>query len=109
MLAKTSACVKCFNVEIKWIYFFGEDDKLLEKYNRIWNKFSNSIKRELACEPIYNKKFLKTKIRSYADGATDFQLYLFISNINQFFLKKDENYYLEAFLKECKYTEKVKK
>ena len=27
----------------------------------IWNKVSNSITKELDCEPIYNKKFLKTK------------------------------------------------
>ena len=33
----------------------------------------NYIKKELDCKPIYNKKFLKTKIRSYGDEATDFQ------------------------------------
>ena len=37
-------------------YIFNEDDKLLEKYNSIWNKFSKSIKKELNCEPLYNKK-----------------------------------------------------
>ena len=29
--------------------------------------------KKLDCEPIYNKKFLKTKISCYGDEATDFQ------------------------------------
>ena len=32
--------------------FFFEDDESLEKYNGIWNKVSNSVKKELNCEPI---------------------------------------------------------
>ena len=39
--------------------------------NDICNKVSNSIKKELDCKPFYNKKVLKTKIRSYGDEATD--------------------------------------
>ena len=35
-------------------------------------RVTSSIKKELVCEPIYNKKILKTKIRSYGDEATDF-------------------------------------
>ena len=37
---------------------FIEDDELLDKNNGIWNKMSNSIKKELDCRPIYNKIFL---------------------------------------------------
>ena len=32
--------------------FFIKDDEFLEKYNGTWNKVSNSIKKELYCEPI---------------------------------------------------------
>ena len=52
--------------------FLTKYDDLLKKFNGIWNKVSNSIKKELDCEPIYIKKFLKTKIRSYGDEDTDF-------------------------------------
>ena len=44
----------------------------------IWKKkqqyldVSNGIKKELYCESIYNKTFLKTKIKSYFDESTDF-------------------------------------
>ena len=51
---------------------FTQDDELLEKYNGVWNKVSNSIKED--CESVFNKKFLKTKIRSYGDEATYFHI-----------------------------------
>ena len=34
--------------------FFMEDDKLLEKYNEIWEKVCNSIKKEFDSKLIYN-------------------------------------------------------
>ena len=43
MLTKRSAYVKIYDDEIKWMYFCIEDDELLENYNNIWNKVSNSI------------------------------------------------------------------
>ena len=90
--------------------FFIEDDEFLENYNRIWNEVSNSIRKELGCRPINNKKFLKTKIRSYGGEATDFHnkempplgssyTYLAVISIN-FVSKKDENCYQQVFLKE---------
>ena len=51
---------------------FIQDDELLEKYNGVWNKVSNSIKEDY--ESVFNKKFLKTKIRSYGDEATYFHI-----------------------------------
>ena len=42
------------------------------KLKHYWNKVSKSIKKELDCKPIHNKKFLKTKILSYSGEATDF-------------------------------------
>ena len=38
------------------MYFLIEDDGLLEKYNTVWDK-----------------KFLKTKVKSHVDEVTDFQ------------------------------------
>ena len=35
-----------------------KDDELLERYNKILEKISNSIKGELDSEPLYNKKYL---------------------------------------------------
>ena len=46
--------------------FLIEDDDLLEKYI-IWNKVSADTKKEFDSEPVYNKEFLKTKIKSHGD------------------------------------------
>ena len=54
------------------MYFLIEDDDLLEKYNTIWDKVSANIKKEFDSEPVYNKEFLKTKIKSHGDEVTDF-------------------------------------
>ena len=47
-----------------------KDQKLLEKYNKIWKKFSNIIKKEFDGKPVYNEKYLKTKIKSCIEKST---------------------------------------
>ena len=51
--------------ETKYISFLIKDDELLEKYNEIWEKVKNSLKKEFDSEPVYNEKYLKAKIKSY--------------------------------------------
>ena len=72
MLPKTSAYVKRYYGQTKWMYFLIEDDDLLEKYNTIWDKVSAHIKKEFDSKPVYNKNYLKTKIKSHGDKVTDF-------------------------------------
>ena len=48
--------------ETKYISFFIKDNKLLEKYNEIYDKVSKIIKKGFDGEPVYNEKCLKTKI-----------------------------------------------
>ena len=44
------------------MFVLFKDDELLKKgYNKIWDKFSNRIKKEFDSEPFYNQKYLKTK------------------------------------------------
>ena len=58
------------------MHFLIEDDELLKNHNDIWNKVSNSKKKEFDSEqPITDKKSLKTKMRLMrltANEATDF-------------------------------------
>ena len=42
--------------------FFIKDEKLLEKHNEIWKNVSNIIQKEFESSPIYNEKYIKTKI-----------------------------------------------
>ena len=37
--------------------FLIEDDKLLEKYNTIWDKVSSDIKIYFDSDPVYNRFF----------------------------------------------------
>ena len=45
--------------------FLIKDDELFEKYNKIWIKNSIIIEKEFYIKPVYNEKYLKTKIKSY--------------------------------------------
>ena len=93
-----------------------EDDDLFKKYNTIWDKVSTDIEKEFDSGPVYNKEFLKTKIKPNGDGVTDFydkkipkvdsnHTCLAVITLHSA-LKKDDNYYPQVFLKECKCIEK---
>ena len=50
-----------------------ENGDLLEKYNIVWDKVSADIKKkEFDSKFVYNKKVLKTKIKSHGDEVTNF-------------------------------------
>ena len=113
MLPKTSFYVKSYDGQTKWMYFLIEDDNLLKKYNTIWNKIRTDIKKNLIANLSTIKKNLKPKIKSYADEVIDLydkeiakvdSNHIFLAVISfDSALKKDENYYLQVFLKECKH------
>ena len=44
MLRKTSAYVKSYDRQTKWMYFLIEEDDSLEQYNTIYDKVSAAIK-----------------------------------------------------------------
>ena len=106
MPPKTSAYIKSYDSETKWMYFLAEDDELLGKYNSIWEEVSNTIEKEFYREPVYNKTFLK--IESFGDESTDFydqempkagSSYICLAAILiDFTLKKYENYNPQVFL-----------
>ena len=118
MLPEASAYVKSCDGQTKWMYCFIEDNDLLEKYNIIWDKVSTDINFDSKFDsmPVYNKKFLKTKIKSHGDEGTDFydkEIPNMDSNHTCLAvislgcpLDQDGNYYPQVFLKECKNTKK---
>ena len=50
--------------ETKFKSFLMKDDELLEKYNEIYEKVKSSLRKEFDSVPVYNKKYLKDKMRS---------------------------------------------
>ena len=102
--------------QIKWMYFLIIDDELLRKYNTIWDKVWADIKKEFDTEPVYNKEFLKTKIKSHGDKVTDSHdkeipkvdfdhTCLAVISLDSA-IKRDDDYYPQVLLKVCKYIEK---
>ena len=39
--------------------------KVNKKYSEIWNKIKSLMKKEFNSEPLYNDKYIKTKIKIY--------------------------------------------
>ena len=46
ILPKTSAYVKSFDGQTKWMCFLIEDDELLEEYHTIWDNVSADVKKK---------------------------------------------------------------
>ena len=72
MLPKTSAYVKSYDGQTKWMYFLFKGDDLLEKFNTIWDKVSADINKEFDSEPVYDQNYLKTKMTWHGAEVTDF-------------------------------------
>ena len=49
------------------MYFLIANDDLLQKYNTVWNKVIPDRKKEFDSALVYNKKIVKTEIKSNAD------------------------------------------
>ena len=62
----------------EWVYkieygdqimsFYIKDDEVQEKYEQIWDVIKNKLKIKFHNLPVYDKKYLKTKVREY-DGV----------------------------------------
>ena len=113
--------VKCFDSN-KTMSFKVTDNKLLKKYNKIWERVSNLMNIKSDNEPVYgdNDKYIKTKIKLYADKVnTNFQRkkipkentsYKCLSLIMlASVIRANKNYYLQIPLEECKYEIKKNK
>ena len=55
----------------KIMSFKVSDNKILKKYNKIWERISNLMNIELDSEPVYgdNGKYIKLKIKVYEDSV----------------------------------------
>ena len=96
----------------KFIYLLIKDEKLLEKYNIMKTKFGSN--------PVYNEKYVKTKMKVYDKKINrDFHsnkmpkessefLCLSVILLHSVYIK-DNKYYRQVFLEECKYIIKEEK
>ena len=72
IITQTSGYVKKFKVEDevnKLISFCIDGEKLLGKYKVIWTKIKDLKNIELDALPVYDDRYIKTKIRTYRDNV----------------------------------------
>ena len=49
----------------KKMSFLTDNNEFLESYTKIWEKISDVIDKKFDSDPVYNNKYINTKIRSY--------------------------------------------
>ena len=116
-----NAYAKCFDKTNKYINLSVNDKKILKKYSEIWDKIKSLIKKEFNSEPVYNDKYIKTKIKIYNNRVyknfqhskipKDNEYFASLSAIllDSIFLNSDKEFYPQIFLDECKYVIKKNK
>ena len=99
--------------------FFTDNNEFLERYTKIWEKISDLIDKKFDSDPVYNNKYINTKIRSYNnDIITNFhdndnknnklpeknKAYRCMSLISlDSIIKINKKYYPQTLLQECVY------
>ena len=64
-LPQVNVYAKYFDENNKWMNLIVKDEEILEKYNKRWSKIKSFFKREFGNEPVYNDKYINTKIKIY--------------------------------------------
>ena len=110
--------IKYFENDGKNMSFLIKNDEVWEKYEDIWDVVKNKLGIKFHSQPIYEKKYLKAKIREFdGDIETNF-LGNGLSKQNMYYtcitcitidsvIKMNKKNYPQVYLEECKY--KIKK
>ena len=53
---------------VKRCHFFIRFDEVLDKYNETWDVIKNKLSIKFHSEPVYDKNYIKTKVREF-DGV----------------------------------------
>ena len=120
-LPKMTGYLNIFKDGARKMSFFTDNNnnEFLERYTAIWEKISDLVNKEFDSDPIYNNKYINTKIRSYNnDIKTNFRNidnknnklpeknkpYNCVSLISlDSIIKINKKYYRQTLLQECVY------
>ena len=61
-----SGCIKCFDNGGKNMPFKIEDEDVYLKYTEIWNKIKKLLGIKFHIQPIYDDKYIKTKVKTFS-------------------------------------------
>ena len=109
--------IKYFETGGKNMSFIIKDDDVLDKYNKIWGKIKNKLYIKFHSMPVYDKKYIKAKVREF-NGVikTNFlgdeipkesTHYTCIACITtDSVMRMEKKNYPQVYLEECKYKPK---
>ena len=63
-LPKMTGYLNIFENGNRKMSFFTNNNEFLERYTAIWENISNLVNKKIDSDPIYNNKYINTKIRS---------------------------------------------
>ena len=118
-LPKMTGYLNIFENGNRKMSFLTTNNEFLERYTAIWEKISDVVNKKFDSDPIYNNKYINTKIRSYNnDIITNFRNidnknnklpeknkpYKYISLISlDSIIKNNKKNYPQTLLLECVY------
>ena len=91
-----------------------KDDQVWEKYEQIWDLIKNKRGIKFHSEPVYDKKYLKTKVREYDSVIKTIFLGNDVPKENMHYtciacitidsvMRMEKKNYPQVYLEECKY------
>ena len=114
ILPQMSGYIKYFDNGGKNMSFKIEDESVYLKYTEIWNKIKNSLNSKFYSRPIYDDKYIKTKVKTFTSMINTLYSgnkipkernhYICIAAICiDSVLRVDKNIYPKVYLEQCKY------
>ena len=65
ILPQMNGCIKYFENGGKNMSFMIKVDKMWDKYDKIWNVIKDKVGIKFNCEPTYEYKYLRVKVREF--------------------------------------------
>ena len=120
ILPQMNGYIKYFDDGGKNMSFVTDDEKVYEKYDKIWNVVKSLLKLKFAASPIRNDKYILAKLKIFKKkNLTTFSNNIVPIEKNHYIcipaididsvLKIDKKAYAQAYLEECKYKLKKRK
>ena len=120
ILPQMNGYIKYFDDGGKNMSFVTDDEKVYEKYDKIWNVVKGLLKLKFAASPIRNDKYILAKLKIFKKKSlTTFNNNIVPIEKNHYIcipaididsvLKIDKKAYPQAYLEECKYKLKKRK
>ena len=115
-----SGYIKYFDNGGKNMSFKIEDESVYLKYTEIWNKIKKSLNTRFHSQPIYDDKYIKTKVKTFSSMTNTFfseneilkerNHYICIAAICiDSVLRIEKKNYTQVYLEQCKYKIKRRK